>query len=172
MPGPYRARRCRVDLTLWRVGRSVRGAVRGVRTETGRADMPKTEDRVQLPRIIMFESKTDSGEYGNATCPHCGADGRYVWWFRCEDGTRRGAMAGCIRLFPVSQIAKAHQAIIDKAAKYEKKGWSLPSWDQSKLEAIEAYAAGEITEGDALRTIEDADRKARAYRQRRYGRRR
>src|ERR1041384_229731 len=96
-----------------------------------------------LPRIIRFVERTDSGEFGAAQCPHCGADGRYVYWFVTEDGERRGAMAGCIRLFPVSKIAKEHHAIMERRADRESKGWKLASWDTAKLEAIEAFYRGE-----------------------------
>lgn len=125
-----------------------------------------------LPRIIRFDDRTDSGEFGATSCPHCGADGRYVFHFICEDGVRRGAMAGCIQRFPVSPVAAAHKKLIEKAAEREKKGWSLASWDVKALNAIESFYAGESTEGDALRAIEDAQRASREYQQRKYGRRR
>jgi hypothetical protein len=120
-----------------------------------------------LPRIIRFDGRSDAGEYGAATCPHCGADGRYVWSFLCEDGTRRGAMAGCIRLFPVSAVADEHRKIMERQADREKKGRNLASWDVAKLAAIEAFHAGETTEGDALRTIETQNAKRTAWMNRR-----
>lgn len=63
-----------------------------------------------LPRIIRYDHVDDSGEYGNATCPHCGAKGRYVHHFLTDEGPR-AAMAGCIKLFPTSPVAKEHQAL-------------------------------------------------------------
>lgn len=73
-----------------------------------RSKRPKTEPRPKvdkparetLPRIVAVLGRSDSGEYGAATCPHCGAAGRYVYTFQCDDGTTRGAMAGCLKLFP------------------------------------------------------------------------
>jgi len=48
----------------------------------------------------------DNGE-GSATCPHCGAQGRYVISFLCDDGTKRGAMQGCFQLFRGSNTRTA-----------------------------------------------------------------
>lgn len=106
-----------------------------------------------LPRIIQFEGVSDSGEYGNATCPHCGADGRYVWSFITEDGVRRGAMAGCIQKFPVSKLAEEHRKIIDRSKDRAKKGQKLASWDIAKLGAIEAVADGTMTVDQALAVV-------------------
>jgi hypothetical protein len=131
------------------------------------AKRTKKSPAADLPRIIRFDGKSDAGEYGAATCPHCGADGRYVWSFLCEDGTRRGAMAGCIRLFPVSAVADEHRKIMERQADREKKGRNLASWDVAKLAAIEAFHAGETTEGDALRTIETQNAKRTAWMNRR-----
>lgn len=106
-----------------------------------------------LPRIVVMIARTDSGEYGNATCPHCGADGRYVWTFRCDDGTKRGAMAGCIKLFPRSALVDEHQRLLERAADRKAKGWQLASWDQAKLEAIEQVANGKVGEAEAVLVV-------------------
>lgn len=92
-----------------------------------------------LPTIVQFLGCDDSGEYGNALCPHCGAKGRYVFHFLCDDGNRHGAMAGCIKLFPVSKIADEHKKIIERARERALKGYKLASWDVAKLTAIEAF---------------------------------
>lgn len=125
-----------------------------------------------LPRIIQFTGMSDSGEYGNATCPHCGAQGRYVYNFIVEGGERRGAMAGCIQRFPVSQIAKVHKGLLKKAQEYASKGWTLPSWDLAIVEAIEAFGRDEMTEGQCLTIVTNEQNKAKAYRDRKYGKRR
>lgn len=130
-----------------------------------------TQQRTGLPRIIRFNGRSDSGEYGNASCPHCGADGRYVFHFLCEDGTSRGAMAGCIKLFPVAPVAKAHAALIEKGQDYAKKEWNLPSWDLAKLEAIESFYRSEIDERTCELRIANQTARAAAYRANRKGRR-
>lgn len=105
----------------------------------------------QTPRIIRFDGIDDSGEFGAASCPHCGADGRYVHWFLCDDGQRRGAMSGCVKLFPISEIAQEHQKIVQKHRQN--------NWDKRKLAAIERYYNQDLTEGQCLNWIKDENRK-------------
>lgn len=112
-----------------------------------------------FPKVIQFLGITDGGPCDDgptAMCPHCGADGRYIHWFVTDDGHTRGAMAGCVKLFPVSPIAAAHQKLVEKEADLMKRfgrDAHLNSWDTKKMQTIEAFYAGEITEADALRTI-------------------
>lgn len=124
-----------------------------------------------LPRIVYVTSRTDAGEYGAALCPHCGAEGRYIVYFRCEDGSERGAMAGCFKQFLRHPFADRAAALLTKRDDYAKKGWTLPTWDVAILEAIEAFADGTISEWQAKDQIADAQRRAANYRQRRVGRR-
>lgn len=131
-----------------------------------------------LPRIVTITGRSDSGEYGGASCPHCGAAGRYVIWFVCEDGTSRGAMAGCLKKFPMHPFAKRALALQDKRAELAEQNAKthgtrqLASWDQQVLDAIEAYADGNLSEQDAYDQIALADsRKASWMRSRGYGRR-
>lgn len=122
-----------------------------------------TTNRTTLPKIIRFEGKHDSGEYGAATCPHCGADGRYVWTFTCDDGKRHGAMSGCIKLFPVSPLAEEHKKIIERKADRDKKGQTLASWDIAKLDAIDKVAAGEMHEGAAMLIVRSENARRSAW---------
>lgn len=107
-----------------------------------------------LPRIVRFEGVHDSGEYGNASCPHCGADGRYVWTFTVEDGRTLGAMSGCLKLYPVSPLAEEHKRIIERQKQRAKRDGKLASWDVAKLEAIAAVASGEMDENTGLAIVE------------------
>ncbi len=112
-----------------------------------------------LPRIIRIVDSFDSGEFGAATCPHCGADCRYYKTFDAvtPEGTivRLGAAAGCIKLFPSSKLAEIHAYILDKARGYEKKGWSLNRSDAQILDIIDAVAKGERDESAGLREVLD-----------------
>jgi len=103
----------------------------------------------ELPTIVKFLSISDAGEFGAASCPHCGAAGRYVYKFVCSDGVERGAMAGCIKKFPMHFLAREHQRIIDKQTDYQKKGWNLPSWDLAILDLIEKRISGAINDKKA-----------------------
>lgn len=105
-----------------------------------------------LPRIIAITGRTDAGEYGATTCPHCGAQGRYITSFVCEDGKTRGAMSGCIKLFPISPLAKIHADLLVKSAANVRKGWKpFSGFDQPKMDAIQAVMAGTMTEDEAVR---------------------
>jgi len=73
-----------------------------------------------------------------------------------EDGRTLGAMSGCVKLFPVSEIALEEKRIRDKLTKYTKKGWALNRDDSSALAAIEQFYAGTLDEGSAIRECQRA----------------
>lgn len=120
-----------------------------------------------LPKIIKFQGVTDAGEYGNATCPHCGASGRYIYHFVCVDGEQRGAMKGCLGKFPQHAFAKKHQRILDKQLQRK----SLASWDVTILATIDDFAAGKVAENIATLKIAAAERQRDAWLKKSFGRR-
>lgn len=117
--------------------------------------LPTIKPTSALPSIIAVTGRRDSGEYGNASCPHCGALGRYVWTFICSDGTRRGAMSGCIKLFPqmkdTSRIAKLIQEAFDRRAKAEEERKNLASWWREMVEAAEEFGSAKLPDHDAIK---------------------
>jgi len=115
-----------------------------------------------LPRIIYFQSLQDCGD-SNAQCPHCGAKGRYIYWFICEDGQRRGAMSGCVKHFPWHRFAHEHKRILDKSRTKKK----LTSWDDEMVKAIEAFADGSIDERTADSRIRLAKKRRESWMKRR-----
>lgn len=135
----------------------------------------KTQAKADLPRIIRFDGMHDGGPCDDgptATCPHCGADGRYVFWFDCEDGTHRGAMSGCIKLFPVSPVAEVDRKLIEKLHDLQKrygKETTLNSWQRKIREAIDAFYAGDADEAQTLRTIQQQNAAMQAYRANKHG---
>lgn len=60
------------------------------------------ERREFSPIIRLIETEDHPG----SCCPHCGAEGRYVKVFECEDGAIRKAMAGCYAAWPKSKRFK------------------------------------------------------------------
>jgi hypothetical protein len=55
--------------------------------------MPTTKTRELDPTLaFQFLEVVDTG--GDACCPHCGAEGRYIYYWH-EYGKGRSAMAGC-----------------------------------------------------------------------------
>lgn len=123
-----------------------------------------------LPKIVVVLGVTDYGPCdggASAVCPHCGAEGRYVYTFRCVDGSTRGAMKGCLSKYPRHIFASESQRLLDKEADYKKQGWNLPSWDVEIKDAIFAFADGSISESDAMSRVRTAQETRRRYRERR-----
>lgn len=129
-----------------------------------------------LPRIVQVLHTTDAGEFGADNCAHCGADCRYQTVFLAAeaDGSlvKRAAARGCIQLFPRSPIADVHVKASKTADEKRRKGWKLASWDQARLDACEAFYAGQITEAEALDRCKRADYDARQYAAKKFGGRR
>lgn len=123
-----------------------------------------------LPTIVRFHGMSRTGP-GEDNCPHCGAVGSVVHYFECVDGTRRGAMSGCIKLFPVSPVAREDMRLQKKAADYARgNGYALNRWDHAIREAIDAFYAGTATEDYVMRVIQCERSKATNWRRARYGR--
>lgn len=136
--------------------------------------MRKLKASSTLPKIIYFIGLNDHGPceggHGSAICPHCGAEGRYVWSFICEDGTTRGAMRGCVQLFPKHLFAVESLRILQKEQEYRAQKptpWNLPSWDLKIKEAIEQFAQGEIQEWEAEAIVKSEKSRAQNYRKNR-----
>lgn len=110
-----------------------------------------------LPQVLYIEYLEDAGEDGAASCPHCGALGRYTYFFVCTDGSQRDAMKGCFSHFPKHPFAERHAQILEKQKANAKKGWSMASWDKKVMDAIEQFGRGEITEWQAKDVIRQAD---------------
>lgn len=105
----------------------------------------------QLSPIYALIGEQDRGV---THCPHCGARGRYVRTFLCEDGTTKEAMRGCYQKWPKSgvptQIALARSRA-DKALGY---GRTVASWDAHILESDTAFQQGSMTMEALKRAIE------------------
>lgn len=122
-----------------------------------------------LPRIVRFHGISRSGP-GEAECPHCGAQGSVVHHFECEDGTRRGAMSGCVQLFPVSPLAREDMRLQKKADAHARgKGNALNRWDLAIRAALDAFYAGTTTADFVTRVIQCERSKASNWRRSRYG---
>lgn len=127
-------------------------------------------ERAPLPRIVKFLGIDDHGPGGSTSCPHCGATGRYVIRFQVEDGRQLGAMRGCIKLFPVTELARQHEYLVAKKARYaaQRPPWQLSERDRDALQRIEDAIDGR---GDTQQAIWNAQSvraaAARKYRGRR-----
>ena len=127
--------------------------------------MPKTEYREikatsTLPKRMLTLRTIDCGpmEEGDfeptGNCPHCGAGGRWIHVFLCDDGLVYGAMSGCIKLFgeaPKSKLSKMAELAIEKekasARDLEYRGKKTPvaKWFTAVLDALRDLELGTIT---------------------------
>lgn len=93
--------------------------------------------------------------------------------FQCDDGSTRGAMSGCIQLFPIHPIAQADMALKGREKELHQRfgpSASLNSWDKQAREAIDSFYAGTMDERTALYRVQCAEQSKRNYRRARFGR--
>lgn len=108
--------------------------------------MPEIKATQTLPAILAVTGMKDYGPSdgeGSACCPHCGARGRYIWYFICEDGSKRGAMRGCIQLFPrkSSRNDKLIQEAFERLNKAREENKNPASWWLDMVKAAEEFAS-------------------------------
>lgn len=116
-----------------------------------------------LPTVVEIIKLEDSGEGGAASCPHCGATGRYIYWFVASDGATYGAMRGCFNKFPKSGYFNLMSEILKKEKDAEKKGRKLASWDRNIMQAIRNFTNGLILEDNLKGIIAIENHNKRGY---------
>lgn len=82
--------------------------------------------------------------YESDTCPHCGAGGKHVFKFMCDDGSVRAAMRGCLKLYKPGPDAR----LVQEAFKRILAG-STASWWREMVSA-----AKKLTEDKNLSTFQ------------------
>lgn len=134
---------------------------------------------LKLPAVLAVVEVRDGGPcdggFGSATCPHCGAEGRYINVFICEDGSRRGAMSGCFKLFPGSNspIAKLTQEAYKRQRQAKETGKRLASWWADIVAAAEELQPGNVNVAAFMSKVQNAESRRQGWlRQNGYGRRR
>lgn len=102
-----------------------------------------TQTLPELIAIVAYNHTPPVDGECVARCPHCGAHGAHVWGFICADGTRRGAMRECLKLFPVSRNsnAKLIMQAFERKMKAEREQKRLASWWSEMVAAAEDFGA-------------------------------
>lgn len=118
-----------------------------------------------LPARIVTLYSEDYGSIadgGGTCCPHCGAEGRLVHYFLCDDGKIHAAMSGCIKLFPElkSYLATMANLLQDKKTEIRlqhNKGIErkLASWFIETEKILEQLQMNEISLEDAERLAQE-----------------
>ncbi len=99
--------------------------------------MMTTEQRPTILAVVGCEDHGPCDGGATATCPHCGADGRYIYTCLMSDGTRKGMMKGCLQTFRKDPCAHACELALEKEA--HKKA---SSWDRRILDALDGLNKG------------------------------
>lgn len=129
---------------------------------------PAISPSAKLPAVVAVIEERDYGPSdgeGSANCPHCGALGRYVIIFICEDGSKRGAMRGCFKLFPGSNSPAAR--LVQEAftrqrqAKADRK--TLASWWADMIAAAETLSRGPEAVQAFLGAVNAAESRRQAW---------
>ena len=115
---------------------------------------------------FSFIGVHDGGE--NAHCPHCGAEGRwiYVW---SEDGVVMGAMAGCYKALTGHLTKSDKDKYFILLSEKQAKNKPLNSWDRSILRLLDYKHTGKYPDNWLDKKIDEVLRqRARYLRERHY----
>jgi hypothetical protein len=125
----------------------------------------KPETVINPSAAFQFIEVIDTGADSGACCPHCGAEGRYIYVW-AEYGQKRSAMAGCYKALTgrikKDDVTEHIERIAVKQAKHK----PLNGWDKTILRMLEyinknSQDAGKVSWADSK--IWQAVREAKAY---------
>jgi hypothetical protein len=109
--------------------------------------MITTEQRLTILAVIGCNDHGPCDGGATATCPHCGADGRYVYTCLMSDGSHKQMMKGCLGTFTKDVCAKQCEAAMEKKAKNK-----TSRWDERVINAIDGVVIGTVSI-DTLRSV-------------------
>ena len=90
-------------------------------------------------KILEFIGINDHGPLPNGCgCPHCGAEGRYVYQWVGEDGNTYSAMAGCFKALTTGYV-NSYDAEYTKVLAKAAQGKKLNGWDKSILGVVSKW---------------------------------
>jgi hypothetical protein len=80
-------------------------------------------------------------DYGSTCCPHCGAEGRYIYTWE-QDGETKSAMAGCFKMLTgrlsTDDVTRYWVLLAEKQAK----GKALNGFDRSIVRLLDYKEQG------------------------------
>jgi hypothetical protein len=59
-------------------------------------------------------------------------------------------MRGCLKLFPVTPVAREGLKLAETAQKYTYKGWALSRWILQSQETLELFYSGDISQDECV----------------------
>lgn len=101
-------------------------------------------------------------DFGETCCPHCGADGRYIYSYSI-DGVVYGAMAGCYKRetakYQKTDKVKYMETLADKQVKSK----PLTGWDKNIIRLQGYLAEGKYDASWVERKIDEVLEHRRQY---------
>ena len=99
---------------------------------------------------------------GSTCCPHCGAEGRYIYTWLL-DGKTYSAMAGCYKRLTGLLEKSDEDRYFELLAEKQAKGKELNGWDRNILSLISAIESEKITSDWGWLKIKETLSKRKAY---------
>ena len=82
---------------------------------------------------------------GSTSCPHCGAEGRYIYTWEV-DGIIHSAMAGCYKALTGMLEKDEEQKYYILLSEKQAKGSALNGWDKNIIRLLEFKESGKYPE--------------------------
>jgi len=101
-------------------------------------------------------------DYGHTFCPHCGSEGRYIYYWE-ENGKGMEAMAGCYEKLSSHVHKNEEDRYFESLAKKIAKGKELNGWDKSIVRLMKFKEEGKYPERWCNIKIQDVLQQRKAY---------
>lgn len=121
-----------------------------------------TQIKVDASKAFQFIGVENCG---HACCPHCGAEGRYIYTWS-EFGNVRSAMAGCYAALTGRITKDDVSAHIERLSVKQAKNKPLNGWDKTILRMLDYISSNASDQGKvswAQSKISQAVSEAKAY---------
>lgn len=92
---------------------------------------------------------------GSTSCPHCGAEGRYIYTWE-ENGVQRSAMAGCYKMLTGNFEKGENEKYFELLSEKQAKGKELNGWDKTVIKMLEFKKNGTYPESWCNEKINNA----------------
>lgn len=111
---------------------------------------------------FFFVGVDDTGPESGARCPHCGAEGRYIYRWT-EFGQPHAAMAGCFEML-TGKIKKGdYEEVMIGIAKKQAKNKPLNGWEKTIVRMNQFKAGGKYSEEWCNQKITEALSQRKVY---------
>lgn len=120
----------------------------------------KDEVVIDPSKPYQFIAVDDTG--GGACCPHCGAEGRYIYIW-AEFGKTHAAMAGCFKMLTGKLDKGDIENFMQGMAERQAKNKPLNGWQKTVLRMYQFIEEGRYSEDWCMQKIREAIAGQRAY---------